>query len=194
MKEVINALNKSATYENVSITYETQKLIDTIVRTSSAQLAQIQSTFEQFKFSQFSSRTKRELVNPFHGIGKVVEWAFGLTSHEHFDQVKDSVNDHISSLVKDEQSLAISVQQNSREIQESMKLLKVFDKFLKNIAEHDSQIVNTDRLFLKLMRHKFDLDTSLDNIRCGVWHDCEKHSQLVIGRLNQFLTSLAEFG
>ena len=186
MKEVINALNKSATYENVSITYETQKLIDTIVRTSSAQLAQIQSTFEQFKFSQFSSRTKRELVNPFHGIGKVVEWAFGLTSHEHFDQVKDSVNDHISSLVKDEQSLAISVQQNSREIQESMKLLKLFDKFLKNIAEHDSQIVNTDRLFLKLMRHKFDLDTSLDNIRCGVWQDCEKHSQLVIGRLNQF--------
>ena len=163
VNKVIEALNKTRTGSNFSVTYETDKLIGIILKTTKFQLESIQSTYKPFR--QLESRSKRELVNPFHGIGRAAEWAFGLTSHQHFNQVQNSIQQNIKLLKDDDQQLSEAVQENSKEIQESLQLLKQFDKFLKNVEKNDANLVNTDRLFLKLLRYKIDLDSSLDTLR-----------------------------
>ena len=112
--------------------------MEIIVKTATFQLQSIQRTFKPFQEvsseSGTRSRDKREIVNPFHGIGKVAEWAFGLTTHEHFYQLKSSVAENLNLLTNDGNKLSEAVHENSKEIQESIEMLKTFHEFLQNVA------------------------------------------------------------
>ena len=69
VNNVIKALNKTGT--SSSVTYETAKLIGIILKTTAFRLESIQSTYSlAFQLKQPESRTKRELTNPFHEIGR----------------------------------------------------------------------------------------------------------------------------
>ena len=71
-------------------------------------------------------------------------------------------------LKEDDLKLSEAVQENSKEIQESIEILNQFKKFLTNINATDARIINTDRLFLKLLKYKIGLDTSIDHVERSV--------------------------
>ena len=190
VNNVVTALNQTKyNITNGGVTYETGKLIDSILATTKFRLNTIHSTLEPFQIQQFESRTKRELANPFHQVGKVAEWTFGLTSHEHFNRVQQSVEKNIKILKSADQHMSGAVKENSREIQESLQLLKQFEEFLKNIEKNDENLLGSDKLFLKLLRYKVDLDSSLDDLEKTVSMLAEIVDQSDLGLASRFMFS-----
>ena len=92
-------------------------------------------------------------------------------------------------LEEDDLKLSEAVQENSKEIQESIEILNQFEKFLTNINATDVRIINSDRLFLKLLKYKIDLDTSLDHVERSINMLSEILDQSDLGLASRFMFS-----
>ena len=164
-KTVVTLVEEIRSANNDFFSYETGKLIETILKAAKFELMKTEDAFTQQLGAAPGRRRRRDLVNPLSKIGKVTEWAFGLTSREHFDSFKTSVNDNLNLLKKNEAKLSRIVEETSEEIQESLEGMKKFNKFLENLNTTHRSLLNTDKMFMKLLSYKVDLDTCLDNVR-----------------------------
>ena len=188
INQIISALNRTKNVAN--ITYETLKLLDIMVNTAAFQVEEAENILVRYKMiDSGSGRVKRKVNNPLHAVGRFAEWAFGLTSQEHFEDVRNSFEKNLDSLKNDDKLLGEAVKENSKELEDFTELLKQFDNFLKNISANDDSLVKTDRLFLKLLKHKFDFDLLMDSVLERLTMLSEILEQADLGLASRFMFS-----
>ena len=175
--------------KNNFFSYETRKLIETILRASKFELMKTEQAFTQQLGAAAGRRKRRDIGNPLSAIGKVTERAFGLTSREHFDNFKTSVNDNLNLLRKNEAKLSRIVEETSTEIQESLAGMKKFNKFLTNLNTTHQDLIKTDKMFMRLLTHKVELDTCLNNVRRALTVVTEIVDQANLGLGSRFMFS-----
>ena len=149
--------------DKADITYETKKLVEIVIKTGTLKMERILNLMHKHK-EYHLGRRKRDTVNPLYGVGNIADWAFGLTSHERFTKVKKSVQDSLDMLDMDSQEVNQNVRDNTKAIGESVEALREFEKVLNNLKENDDKLLKTDRLFLKIIRYKFELDFYLNSL------------------------------
>ena len=159
------------------------------MRASKFELMKTEQTFTQQLGAATGRRKRRDIGNPLGAIGKVTERAFGLTSREHFDNFKTSVNDNLNLLRKNEAKLSRIVEETSTEIQESFAGMKKFNKFLENLNTTHQDLVKTDKMFIMLLSHKVELDTCLHNVRRALTVVTEIVDQANLGLGSRFMFS-----
>ena len=152
-------------------------------------MTEVETVLAKYEMIDKPTRARRSSANPLHAVGKFADWAFGLTSQEHFEEIKNSFEKNLKSLRNDDKLLAEAVKENSRELEEYSELLKQFDNLLKNISANDDRVVKTDRLFLKLLRHKFNLDYYMDSIAERLAMLSEILDQADLGLASRFMFS-----
>ena len=159
------------------------------MRASKFELMKTEQAFAQHLGAAAGPRNRRDIGNPLNAIGKVTERAFGLTSREHFDNFKTSVNDNLNLLKKNEAKLSRIVEETSTEIQESLAGMKKFNKFLANLNTTHQDLIKTDKMFMRLLTHKVELDTCLNNVRRALAVVTEIVDQASLGLGSRFMFS-----
>ena len=162
INQIISTLRETKGLSN--LTHDTVKLLDIMINTATFQVAEVENVLAKYEMIDEPTRARRSSANPLHAVGKFADWAFGLTSQEHFEEIKNSFEKNLKSLRNDDKLLAEAVKENSRELGEYSELLKQFDNSLKNISANDNRIVKTDRMFLQVLRHKINLDHYMDSV------------------------------
>ena len=187
--QIISTLNRTKSLPNIP--YETSKLVDIMVNTATFQVKMARDILERYQMTDNTSsdRVKRGVHNPLQAVGRFAEWAFGLTTQEHFEEVKNSFEKNLNSLRNDDKLLGEAVKENSKELEDYTELLKQFDNFLKNISANDDSLVKNDLLFLKLLKHKFDLDLLMDSIQERLTMLSEILDQADLGLASRFMFS-----
>ena len=187
INQIISTL--SETKSRTNMTYETTKLVDIIINTATFQVAEVETVLAKYETIDKPTRARRSSANPLHAVGRFADWAFGLTSQEHFEEIKNSFEKNLKSLRNDDKLLAEAVKENSRELEEYSELLKQFDNLLKNISANDDKVVRTDRLFLKVLKHKFNLDYYMDSVSERLAMLSEILDQADLGLASRFMFS-----
>ena len=187
INQIISTLSETKSLTNM--THETAKLVDIIINTATFQVTEVETTLAKYEMIDRPTRSRRSSANPLHAVGKFADWAFGLTSQEHFEEIKNSFEKNLKSLRNDDKLLTEAVKENSRELEEYSELLKQFDNLLKNISANDDRVIKTDRLFLKVLRHKFNLDYYMDSISERLAMLSEILDQADLGLASRFMFS-----
>ena len=187
INQIISTLRE--TKDRANMTHDSAKLLDVMINTATFQVSEVETVLAKYEMVDKPTRARRSSANPLHAVGKFADWAFGLTSQEHFEEIKNSFEKNLKSLRNDDKLLAEAVKENSRELGEYSELLKQFDNSLKNISANDARIVKTHRWFLQVLRHKFNLDCYLDSISERLAMLSEILDQADLGLASRFMFS-----
>ena len=175
--------------DNPDITYETKKLVEIVIKTGTLKMERIWNMMNLERFNP--SRLKRDIErNPLYGVGNIADWVFGLTSHERFSKMNHSIEDSLAMLGKNGQEIYENVKQNVKVISESSQTLKEFERFLDSVKDNDDKLLKTDRLFLKMVEIKFELDLCLNSLSLFALKVEEIFDQSDFGFPSRFIFSL----
>jgi len=174
--------------DHPDISYETKKLVEIVIKTGTAKMERILRKMRLLDENS-PGRRKRNTKNPLYEIGTMADWAFGLTSHERFLKMNDSIENTLGVLAKDGQEIHKNVRANSKAISESVQTLQEFKQFLEGVKANDDKILKTDRLFLKIVQIKFELDFFLNLLSKFAWKLTEILDQSDMGFPSRYLFS-----
>merc|ERR1719282_1146195 len=103
-------------------------------------------------------------MNPLYLVGDVADWTFGLVSHDHLEEVKTNVEKSLTFIGKQNQKIHDSIQSNSQAINNSVATLQKFETFLNLLVDNNDSLLKSERLMLKIVRLKFEIDACIKSL------------------------------
>jgi len=145
------------------ISEDAKKLLDTIVKSGNYELESVVDILDRIQVNT-EQRIKRDLTNPFYAVGDLADWAFGLVSHQHFQEFKDNVENKINYLQNQQADTHEAIISNAKAVKDSVETLKKFESFLNLLIKTNDDLIRSERFILKIIRLKFELDTCLESL------------------------------
>jgi len=142
---------------------DAKKLLGTIVQSGKYELDSIVDILDRIQVNT-ERRIKRDLTNPFYAVGDLADWAFGLVSHEQFQDFKNNVENKINYLESQQADTHEAIISNAKAVKDSVETLKKFESFLNLLIKTNDDLIRSERFILKIIRLKFELDTCLESL------------------------------
>jgi len=140
---------------------ETRELLKVVISSTKSKMNYIDDTSNKFELKR--KRVKRDM-NPLYLVGDVADWTFGLVSHDHLEEVKTNVEKSLTFIGKQNQKIHDSILSNSEAINNSVATLQKFETFLNLLVDNNDSLLKSERLMLKIVRLKFEIDACIKSL------------------------------